>query len=876
MTSLPGLRSLLALLVLLAVALVGGLHFTSSIWRLEENLPVEALHDATDLDLLSRDIWRFRLAAERIAAAPTADHRLIELALSRNALISSIGHLYQHLELSTAQRTSVDRLISNALGAAEGVLRRDPPVRDPDLERLRLHARALADFIPRLSASKHQRSLNTLIDQQRDLQDLKVSVTLLWALGFVAAIGCGLFALRQRRAEQAAGWARQQLRNAIESIGEGFALFDADDRLVMHNRRYVDLYPSLAPGVLSGTSFAHIAARFLNDASSREDRARRAAWNAMRLAWRTEHVGEAGVFQTPEGRWLRLTDSRTADGGTVSVQSDVTEAKRREEALRASETRFRSLSESSPIGIFQVDASNRAVYANPALCRMFGVQSFEQIEGEYYLTRFAPEYHDLVRYHRAQRELGITSSFEADLIAEDGRRVHVLVTGTPLLDASGVLSGVLVTMLDITARKAAEARVRHLAEHDVLCGLPNRALFSTRVQEAIVDRRAAGPHFAVLAIDIDHFKEVNDSLGHAAGDALLCQVAKRLQAAVRGSDMVARLSGDEFAVLLRDIRDQEDAQAIAWNVVARLREPFLIDGQVIQSSASVGLALFPDDGTTTEELLRHGDLALYESKTVGRNACTRFRSAMSERMAQRKQLERRLWHALDSDALTVLYQPQVDLKSGQVVGAEALVRWTDPELGSISPGDFIPVAEASGLIVPLGEWVLKTACMQAAAWAAEGLAAQMSVNLSSVQVKRADLGTRVMEILAEAGLGPARLELEITEGVLLEDTERVRRSLQELRHAGIGLALDDFGTGYSSLGYLKRFPADRIKIDRSFVADLGRSAQDDALVKAVIALGHSLGMRVIAEGVEQPAQIEFLRAYDCDQVQGFHIGRPMP
>ena len=448
--------------------------------------------------------------------------------------------------------------------------------------------------------------------------------------------------------------------------------------------------------------------------------------------------------------------------------------------------------------------------------------------------------------------------------------------------------GWVATFEDITQRRRMEARVRHMAHHDALTGLPNRALFAERLEHALArlrgearleDHRAAPSAedrlVAVLFLDLDHFKDVNDTLGHAAGDELLRMVAVRIGHCTGDGDTLARLGGDEFAVLLQGLSEAEQAQDVAQRISAAVSAPFLLDGHEAQVGASIGIALCARDdpeGADPALLLRQVDTALYQAKAEGRGRNRFFQARMHVVLHRRKELERDLRRALAEGGLEVHYQPIWGLAPDRIVGAEALVRWHHPEYGMVPPAEFIPLAESEGMIGELGAWVLRVACAQAARW--PGLC--LAVNLSPEQVRRSGLVELVTTVLTETGLPPNRLELEITEGLLLQDTAATLATIGRLRALGVGVALDDFGSGYSSLSYLRRFPFSKLKIDRSFVAEMTADAGTAAIVQAVMALGRSLAMRVVAEGVETEEQLALLRAMNCDEVQGYLLGRPGP
>jgi diguanylate cyclase (GGDEF)-like protein len=432
--------------------------------------------------------------------------------------------------------------------------------------------------------------------------------------------------------------------------------------------------------------------------------------------------------------------------------------------------------------------------------------------------------------------------------------------------------GWLITWEDITERRLVEAKIAHMAHHDALTGLPNRVLLHERLGEAVA-RSNRGESGAVLFLDLDHFKAVNDTLGHPLGDALLCEVARRLQGQLRETDTVARLGGDEFAIVQARIEHAADATALAERLIGVVSAPYELDGHQVAIGTSIGIAIIPDDGNDPDQLLKNADMALYRAKADGRGRHRFFEAEMNIRMQARRLIELDLRQALAAEEFEVFYQPLVNLRTRSVSGFEALVRWHHPVKGLISPAEFIPVAEEIGLIVKLGEWVLRRACRDAVSWPGRP---KVAVNLSAVQFDSRTLVADVAAALADSGLEPARLELEITETVMLEDTEAVLVILHQLRDLGVGIAMDDFGTGYSSLGYLQRFPFDKVKIDRTFIRGLGDGGECNAIVAAVTRLCATLGMKTTAEGVETVEQLQQLIGLPCTEAQGYLFGRPAP
>lgn len=424
---------------------------------------------------------------------------------------------------------------------------------------------------------------------------------------------------------------------------------------------------------------------------------------------------------------------------------------------------------------------------------------------------------------------------------------------------------------------AAEQEIRQLAYFDKLTGLPNRTLFQDRLNQALYRARRDNAQIALLYFDLDRFKEINDSLGHQIGDLLLERVAQRLQTLVRHSDTLARIGGDEFVLLLTSLENEHDAVVVADKILAVFISPFELNAQQVFSSPSIGIAIFPDDGQDAETLQKHADIAMYAAKDNGRNAFAFFSAEMTNEALDRRKMGEALRNALKNNELFLVYQPQLNLETGTLVGVEALLRWRHPDKGLISPAQFIPLAEETGLINSIGEWVLRCACQQNKAWQEAGYPSfRVGVNLSAHQMKKPELVNRVDQILEETGLDPCWLELEITESLIMENAAKNNQTLGEFKSRGIHLAIDDFGTGYSSLSYLKNFKVDRIKIDRSFVGQLPKDLDDSAIVETILAMAKALQLEVVAEGVETQEQLDFLKARNCHSVQGFYLGRPMP
>lgn len=490
------------------------------------------------------------------------------------------------------------------------------------------------------------------------------------------------------------------------------------------------------------------------------------------------------------------------------------------------------------------------------------------------------DYAQLVRWLAARGEFdqsGAGKSHLASSAEEGGVRFaeRVRPNGTALEIRMRMLSGggLIGTYTDVTDRRRAQEEIHHLAHHDGLTDLANRTLLEERLTQAMAAAERSGGQLAVLCLDLNRFKPVNDTLGHAAGDELLRQTARRLHGLARASDTVARVGGDEFVLVQTTLSQPGDAAALAERIMVEISLPFDLNGHAVTIDTSIGIALFPHDGHTVEALLKNADTALYRAKEAGRGVTCFFEAEMEERLLERGLLEQDLRAALAKGEFSVSFQPLHNCGTRDVTSFEALLRWENPERGKVSPADFIPVAEECGLILPLGRWMLEQACTVAASWPHPYTVA---VNLSPVQFQRGNLPAQVAEVLAQTGLPANQLELEVTEGLLIEDSEGALATMRALKALGVRLALDDFGTGYSSLSYLRRFPFDKLKIDKSFIQAIELDAGARAIVDAILAMGHSLNLRVTAEGVETEEQLAFLLRHDCDEVQGFLLGRPVP
>jgi diguanylate cyclase (GGDEF)-like protein/PAS domain S-box-containing protein len=549
----------------------------------------------------------------------------------------------------------------------------------------------------------------------------------------------------------------------------------------------------------------------------------------------------------------------------------------RQEELRDSRERLAQVIDTVPAMISAADPSGRCVFVNALKAAFYGIDPASAVDRSG-ADVFGAE-HDA--HSRSLDRLVFESSkalpsFEEEVVDQAGETRVLLTTKSPLRDGSGRVVNVLTTSLDITDRKRAEQHLLHLAHHDTLTDLPNRTFLRDRLRRQIARTRRGDRVFALHLLDLDRFKSVNDVHGHELGDQLLKAVAERLTSTVGDTEMIARLGGDEFAILQSDVKRAEDVTDLAGWIIDILAEPFVLNGHTINTSASIGITVHPTDGSDADALLKNADLAMYRAKSEGRSAYRIFAADMNATARAAVVIESDLRKALAQREFQLHYQPQIDIRTGEIVGAEALLRWRRPT-GLVSPAEFLPQAEENGLIVPINEWVLHEACSQAVAWEQMGLPpVRIAVNLSPVQFAKRDVARHVMEVLEATGLEPSRLELELTENIVIQNNQNTSENLRRLQELGVSFSIDDFGTGYSSLAYVKNFPVNRLKIDQGFIRNLESDLNDAAIVRAIVNLGHSLNLDVIAEGVERAEQLEILRKEGCDEVQGYFFSRPLP
>ena len=675
-----------------------------------------------------------------------------------------------------------------------------------------------------------------------------------------------------RRADEQLRKQKLQLDTALNNMSQGLNLFDSDGRLVVWNERYLEMYRLSPDRVKAGATVRDLVQARIEAGTFFDTEPDQYVAELMRTMHRREPTNS--TKDLPDGRTIVIIGRPTPDGhGWVVTHEDITDRRRAETERDRSQAFASTVIENVPATIIVKDARDlRYVLINRAGEKYYNITR-EQMIGKTGYDIFPKRLADMIAGH----DEDLLRTGEPIFMDEhpsktpSGEDRIITTVRTPIRNPKGDIQYLLTVVEDRTHRQRAEAQIAHMAHHDSLTGLPNRVAFMECLNSTIEAAAKGEESFALMSLDLDRFKEINDVFGHSVGDGLLREMSRRLQEAVGGA-FLARLGGDEFMIIATDGKQPAAAEALADRLLAAVADEFTIDVQRLRSGLSIGVAVYPVDGGDAETLVANADAALYRSKAEGRGAYRFFEAGMDERLRERRVLQQELSLAVEREELTLNYQPQAKI-SGDITGFEALVRWRHPTRGVISPGTFIPLAEESALIVPLGEWILREACRQAASWPKPlGIA----VNLSPVQFRHGDLVALVHSVLLETGLAPSRLELEITEGVLSGDFSRAVSILRRLKGLGVKIAMDDFGTGYSSLSYLQSFPFDKIKIDQAFISNLESNEQSATIIRAVIGLARGLSLPVIAEGVETKGQLAFLAAEKCDEVQGYLIGKPRP
>ena len=678
----------------------------------------------------------------------------------------------------------------------------------------------------------------------------------------------------QQRAERDSSETKRFLDALIAAIPTPVLVKDEQHRYIGVNASFCEFFRKSAEQILGKTDFdffAHEDAAFYQQT---DDEALKG--HAPVAYERPYAIGD-------DVRWMLVRKSALTrpDGSrvVVLVLIDVTERRAAEAALRESETRFRDFSAAAGEYVWEADLEGHLTYVSSRVQSVWGYSDHEltgRTPAELMPPGEAERVREWLRHH--MRADGSFNDLEHTIVDRHGETRWVLVNAVGMFDATGKRIGQRGTGRDITDRKTAEARISYLATRDPLTELPNRVLFNDRLEQGIVAARRSGQSLALLFIDLDRFKNINDSLGHQVGDLLLREVADRMQACIRKGDTLSRLGGDEFVVTLEGLQQAEDAAQVAAKIIKTLSRPCEIAGHTLNTSCSIGISIYPLDAEDDRGLMKNADTAMYHAKERGRNNYQFFSPEMNVRAVERHSLETALRAALDRHEFALYYQPLVDMRGGKIVGVEALLRWQHPQRGMLSPATFMAVAEESGLIEPIGQWVLRTACQRAKAWLDSGYPAlKVAVNISARELIRPrEFARGISRILSSTGLDPRFLELEMTESLLIQNAEENIAVLRKLGDEGVRIAVDDFGKGYSSLSYLRQLPIDALKIDRSFVRDIERDSKDVAIIRAIVAMAHSLGLQVTAEGVETRGQLEALARLGCDEYQGYLFSRPLP
>jgi diguanylate cyclase (GGDEF)-like protein/PAS domain S-box-containing protein len=669
--------------------------------------------------------------------------------------------------------------------------------------------------------------------------------------------------------EQANMW----FHTAIENMAHGLCMFDRDQRLLVCNRRYMEMYGLTHEQTQPGTTVRAIFEARVATGNRPKDAER---YVEDRLAEIEKSEPYNALLELHDGRVYAISHQPMPGGGWVGIHQDVTDHQHAERELDRTKRFLDTIIEHVPIAIVVKEPlTQRFILVNQAYEDFIGMPR-DRLIGSTVFDIFQPQYAEAIakcdtEVLQSSRRM-ITAEFPVELPSK-GLRI-LTTTRLVVCDSAGQPQYLIAVIEDSTNRKKSESQISFMAHHDLLTGLVNRALFQKRIEEAGDRLRQRGEAFTIFMLDLDRFKDVNDSLGHHTGDELLKEAAQRLRLSLRETDTLARLGGDEFAIIQTSESNQrEGAIALAIRLIDNLNEPFEIDGHKLSIGTSIGIALAPEDGSSADELMKKADMALYRAKAEGRNNYSFFDPVMTAQADARHHLENDLRRAISAKELELHYQPVIDVKTHKICGIEALVRWRHPKRGLINPLEFIPLAEETGLIIPLGEWVLQQAFTDAMSWPSH---VKVAVNLSPVQFKKGNLLDVILCLLVESGLPPQRLELEITESVLFENEGRNVTMLHQLKNLGISIALDDFGTGYSSLSYLTMFPFDKIKIDKSFTLNMTRNPTSAAIIAAVLSLGRSLDIATTAEGVETWQEFQALRVSGVNFVQGYLFSRPCP
>jgi diguanylate cyclase (GGDEF)-like protein/PAS domain S-box-containing protein len=714
------------------------------------------------------------------------------------------------------------------------------------------------------------------INKDNKLRYILETVTSIMFKGERATLGSFMDITERKRMEQALIQSEEKYRSILENIQEGYFEVDLvgnftflndsvcrvlgysrEELIGMNNRQYTTDNET-AKKVFQAFSLVYTTGMPLKEFG----------WNITTKDGKKKYI---------EGSIDLLKDTSGKITGFRGISHDMTERYQAEKALRQSEEKYRSILENIQEGYFEVDLTGNFTFYNDSLCRITACSREELLGASY--KKFSDEENSkkvFQAFNRIYKTGDPSEGFDWLIIRKDGSKRYIEASISLKKDSSNKPNGFKGVIRDITERKLIEQELNHLATHDALTSLPNRLMFSQLLNHAIQSAQRNKKQLAVLFIDLDRFKIINDSLGHEAGDLMLQEISNRFKQLLRSSDIVGRLGGDEFIILIEDVNELGQVATLAHKILTTTIKPAAIMGEECRITASIGISIYPTDGQDEQSLMKNADIAMYFAKEEGKNNYQFYSENIQSIANERLSIETNLRRALERNELYLDYQAKLDFKTGMITGVEALLRWNNPYLGSVTPTQLIPVAEETGMIVPIGRWVLKTACAQNVAWQRQGLPAIcMAVNLSLRQLTDENLLNDIKAILKETGMAPHLLELEITESMVMHNPKRLIAVLNKIKDLGIRLAIDDFGTGYSSLAQIKNFPVNTLKVDRSFIRNIPHNSENKAITEAVIIMGKNLRLTVVAEGVETQEEENFLRQQVCDEMQGFHFSKPI-
>jgi diguanylate cyclase (GGDEF)-like protein/PAS domain S-box-containing protein len=669
--------------------------------------------------------------------------------------------------------------------------------------------------------------------------------------------------------------------SAFDPLPAGVVLYDVHNRLVFCNRRFREIYSGVADLLVPGYAYKDIVRAYYRRGHAVHNGLDEDAYVNARVEKHDNPDASDFEILLEEGRYLLVSDRKTADGGVIGFRLDITERKTAERELAASEERFRSLLAMSSDWYWEQDENFQFSRISGGMSLATGVDPAQRIGSPRWEIPYLGISKEQMDEHRRTVEAHEPfRDFQYAYAIPSGEIWWVSISGEPVFTSDGKFNGYRGVGSNITEKRRAEAQIRELAEYDFLTGLPNRMLLSARFDFALRQAKRHHEGIALMFIDLDRFKNINDSLGHHIGDQILAETARRLLEATRATDTVSRHGGDEFVLMLPGTTDAHHLSLLADVLLKKLGAPHRISGHELTVTASIGLTIWPHDGEDLNSLVKNADLAMYHSKSEGRNQFSFFRPEMNQRVTERLSVENALRRALSRNRsrneFSLVYQPIFSVPARELIGVEALLRWSSEELGEMPPAKFIPVAEDSGLIIELGEWVAHEACAQLARWRDAGLRSfPVTINVSGVQFKSRRLVDQLQDAIRVNGLATHDLEIELTESALVSEGDAASSTLDAMALAGFRLVVDDFGTGYSNLAYLKRFDIAKLKIDQSFVRDITTDPDDAAITRGIIGLAKSLGLRVVAEGIEHTSQLEFLLASGCEEAQGFLLSHPL-